>query len=77
MSGTQGMVMAHGGVIAHIRPQNTVNRMVITLRVFAAELIRVTLQVSSPNTLGGSAIVEGIEGVWQELMHTVRIKSFM
>ena len=51
--------------------------MVIILRVFAAELIRVTLPVSSHSMLGGSAIVEDIEGVWQELVHNVRKRSFM
>ena len=70
------MIMADvGGVITHIRPQNTVNRMVIRLRALAAEVTRVTLEVGSQGKLGGSAMVEDVEGVWQELTHNVSIRS--
>lgn len=45
--------------------------MVIRLRALAAEVTRVTLEVGSQGKLGGSAMVEDVEGVWQELTHNV------
>jgi osomolarity two-component system sensor histidine kinase NIK1 len=47
--------------------------MVIRLRALAAEVTRVTLEVGSQGKLGGSAMVEDVEGVWQELTHNVGI----
>lgn len=51
--------------------KNTVNSMVLRLRQLAAEVTRVTLEVGSQGKLGGSALVEDVEGVWQELTHNV------
>ena len=43
------------------------------LRAFAAEVIRVTLEVGSHGKLGVSVVVEDAEGVWQELTHSVGV----
>ena len=51
--------------------------MVIRLRALAAEVTRVTLEVGSQGKLGGSAMVEDVEGVWQELTHNVGTSSFV
>ena len=51
--------------------------MVIRLRALAAEVTRVTLEVGSQGKLGGSAMVEDVEGVWQELTHNVSMRSFI
>ena len=51
--------------------------MVIRLRALAAEVTRVTLEVGSQGKLGGSAMVEDVEGVWQELTHNVGIAPFV
>ncbi len=51
--------------------KNTVNAMVIRLRVLAAEVTRVTLEVGSQGKLGGRADVSDVEGVWFELVKNV------
>jgi len=51
--------------------KNTVNEMVVKLRVLAAEVTRVTLEVGSKGVLGGQAHVPDVEGVWLELTRNV------
>ncbi|KAJ7599415.1 hypothetical protein C8J56DRAFT_1000597 [Mycena floridula] len=51
--------------------KNTVNGMVVSLRLLAAEVTRVTLEVGSQGKLGGQALVPGVEGVWLELVRNV------
>ncbi|CAE6450555.1 unnamed protein product [Rhizoctonia solani] len=51
--------------------KNTVNTMVVRLRMFAGEVTRVALDVGSRGILGGQAYVPDVEGVWQELTDNV------
>ncbi|OCF34070.1 atypical/HisK protein kinase [Kwoniella heveanensis CBS 569] len=51
--------------------KNTVNSMVRQLTVFANEVTRVALEVGTHGTLGGQAIVPGVEGVWDDLTTNV------
>ena len=45
--------------------------MVEKLTTFANEVTRVSLDVGTYGKLGGQAVVEGVEGTWQELTTTV------
>jgi osomolarity two-component system, sensor histidine kinase NIK1 len=45
--------------------------MVVSLRLLAAEVTRVTLEVGSEGKLGGQAVVPGVEGVWELLVNNV------
>lgn len=47
--------------------KNMVNGMVIWLRVLAAEVMRVTLEVRSEGKLGRQVVVPDVEGVWEQL----------
>jgi len=49
--------------------------MVLRLRALAAEVTRVTLEVGSKGKLGGSAVVEDVEGVWADL--TINVRPFL
>ncbi|KAI0044635.1 hypothetical protein FA95DRAFT_1544784 [Auriscalpium vulgare] len=51
--------------------KNTVNGMVVQLRVLTAEVSNVTLEVGSQGIFGGQAHVPGVEGVWLELTRNV------
>ncbi|KAF5368030.1 hypothetical protein D9758_004333 [Tetrapyrgos nigripes] len=51
--------------------KNTVNGMVTWLRVLAAEVTRVMMEVSSEGKLGGQANVPDVKGVWWELVQNV------
>ncbi|RXK42509.1 atypical/HisK protein kinase [Tremella mesenterica] len=51
--------------------KNTVNSMVRQLTVFANEVTRVALEVGTEGILGGQAIVDGVEGVWEDLTTNV------
>ncbi|KAJ7718141.1 hypothetical protein B0H16DRAFT_1387856 [Mycena metata] len=51
--------------------KNTVNGMVLQLRMLAVEVTRVTLEVGSQGKLGGEATVPDVEGVWFELVTNV------
>ena len=51
--------------------KNTVNSMVRQLTVFANEVTRVALEVGTQGILGGQAVVEGVEGVWDDLTTNV------
>jgi hypothetical protein len=44
----------------------------VSLRLLAAEVTRVTLEVGSEGKLGGQAVVPGVEGVWELLVNNVR-----
>ena len=49
----------------------TVNSMVRQLTTFANEVTRVALEVGTQGILGGQAVVEGVEGVWDDLTTNV------
>nr|XP_019015052.1 atypical/HisK protein kinase [Kwoniella pini CBS 10737]OCF53833.1 atypical/HisK protein kinase [Kwoniella pini CBS 10737] len=51
--------------------KNTVNSMVMQLTIFANEVTRVALEVGTHGTLGGQAVVPGVEGVWDDLTTNV------
>jgi osomolarity two-component system sensor histidine kinase NIK1 len=51
----------------------TVNRMVRQLTTFATEVTRVALEVGTQGILGGQAVVEGVEGVWEDLTTNVNV----
>ncbi|KAJ7025691.1 hypothetical protein C8F04DRAFT_132369 [Mycena alexandri] len=51
--------------------KSTINNMVSQLRIFASEVIRVTLEVGTEGKLGGQAKVEGVQGIWEALTDNV------
>ncbi|KAI8384917.1 uncharacterized protein BYT42DRAFT_493432 [Radiomyces spectabilis] len=51
--------------------KDTVNNMVDQLRVFAAEVTRVSKEVGTEGKLGGQAMVEGVAGTWLDLTDNV------
>ncbi|KAI7880908.1 hypothetical protein K492DRAFT_236965 [Lichtheimia hyalospora FSU 10163] len=51
--------------------KNTVNNMVDQLRVFAAEVTRVSKEVGTEGKLGGQALVQGVAGTWKDLTENV------
>ncbi|OAD76364.1 type IA hybrid histidine kinase, partial [Phycomyces blakesleeanus NRRL 1555(-)] len=51
--------------------KNTVNNMVDQLRVFAAEVTRVSKEVGTEGKLGGQAMVDGVAGTWMDLTDNV------
>ena len=57
--------------------KTTVNAMVVRLRMLAAEVTRVTLEVGSQGKLGGQAHVPDVEGVWEQLTVNVSICVFI
>ncbi|MFL5966519.1 MAG: HAMP domain-containing protein, partial [Gaiellaceae bacterium] len=50
---------------------DTINSMIDTLRVFAAEVTRVAREVGTDGKLGGQAEVEGVSGTWRGLTESV------
>ncbi|TML72078.1 MAG: HAMP domain-containing protein, partial [Actinobacteria bacterium] len=50
---------------------DTINSMIDTLRVFAAEVTRVAREVGTEGRLGGQAEVEGVSGTWRGLTESV------
>ena len=50
---------------------DTINSMIDTLRVFAAEVTRVAKEVGTEGKLGGQAEVEGVSGTWRGLTESV------
>jgi HAMP domain-containing protein/CheY-like chemotaxis protein/signal transduction histidine kinase len=50
---------------------DTINSMIDTLRVFAAEVTRVAKEVGTEGKLGGQAEVEGVSGTWRALTENV------
>jgi osomolarity two-component system sensor histidine kinase NIK1 len=55
--------------------KQTVNRMVRQLTTFATEVTRVALEVGTQGILGGQAVVEGVEGVWEDLTTNVNVRK--
>ncbi|KAJ5735975.1 CheY-like superfamily [Penicillium malachiteum] len=51
--------------------KNIINNMVDQLREFAFEVSRVAREVGSDGTLGGQAVVHGVEGTWKNLTDNV------
>ncbi|PJB39120.1 MAG: hybrid sensor histidine kinase/response regulator [Deltaproteobacteria bacterium CG_4_9_14_3_um_filter_63_12] len=51
--------------------KNTVNTMVDQLSGFAAEVIRVAVEVGTDGKLGGQAVVRGVGGTWKDLTDSV------
>lgn len=51
--------------------KNIINSMVDQLREFAFEVSRVAREVGSDGTLGGQAVVHGVEGTWKNLTDNV------
>ena len=54
-----------------IELKEDINGMVEKLTTFAQEVTRVSLDVGTKGKLGGQAVVEGVEGTWQELTAVV------
>lgn len=51
--------------------KQTVNRMVEQLRVFASEVVRMSMEVGTYGKLGGQAHVPNVEGTWKDLTESV------
>jgi len=71
---SQTMVLDPGGVPLRgeaLRLGTVVNRMVVELNGFAAEVTRVAREVGTEGKLGGQAQVEGAAGVWKDLTDNV------
>jgi methyl-accepting chemotaxis protein len=51
--------------------KETINKMVDSLNVFAAEVTRVAKEVGTEGKLGGQAAVSGVTGTWKELTDNV------
>lgn len=49
--------------------------MVRQLTTFATEVTRVALEVGTQGILGGQAVVEGVEGVWDDLTTNVNVSQ--
>lgn len=49
--------------------------MVRQLTTFATEVTRVALEVGTQGILGGQAVVEGVEGVWEDLTTNVNVSD--
>jgi len=49
--------------------------MVRQLTTFATEVTRVALEVGTQGILGGQAVVEGVEGVWEDLTTNVNVRN--
>jgi len=47
--------------------QQTINKMVDQLRMFATEVTRVSRDVGTEGVLGGQAQIEGVKGMWNDL----------
>ncbi|KAJ5240234.1 CheY-like superfamily [Penicillium chermesinum] len=52
-----------------------INSMVDQLREFANEVSRVAREVGSDGTLGGQAVVHGVEGTWKNLTENVNLMA--
>jgi len=51
----------------------TINQMVETLRVFSTEVTRIAREVGTEGRLGGTAKIDGVEGVWKDLTNNVTL----
>jgi osomolarity two-component system, sensor histidine kinase NIK1 len=50
--------------------------MSLELRMFAAEVTRVALEVGTQGILGGQAEVDGAEGTWKDLTDNVNVNHY-
>lgn len=55
--------------------KETVNKMVDQLNGFASEVTRVAQEVGTQGILGGQAVVQGAEGMWEFLTLNVNVSS--
>jgi osomolarity two-component system sensor histidine kinase NIK1 len=55
--------------------KNIINSMVDQLREFAFEVSRVAQEVGSDGTLGGQAVVHGVEGIWENVTDNVNLMA--
>src|SRR2546426_4322104 len=55
--------------------KDTVNRMVVRLGSFAAEVTRVAREVGTEGRLGGQADVHGVAGTWRDLTDSVNFMA--
>lgn len=62
---SETITVVASGEIAELA--TTVNGMVMSLRLLAGEVSRVSLEVGSMGKLGGQAYVPDVEGVWKDL----------
>jgi hypothetical protein len=49
----------------------------VKLRMFAAEVTRVALEVGTQGILGGQAEVAGAEGTWKDLTDNVNVRAII
>src|SRR5881227_1555621 len=54
---------------------DTINSMIDTLRLFAAEVTRVAREVGTDGKLGGQAEVEDVSGTWRDLTESVNLMA--
>ncbi|KAI8332873.1 hypothetical protein BC941DRAFT_380974 [Chlamydoabsidia padenii] len=55
--------------------KNTMNQMVDQLRLFSAEVRRVSIEVGVEGKLGGQAMVKDVRGTWKDLTDNVNIMA--
>lgn len=68
---SETITVVASGEIAELA--TTVNGMVMSLRLLAGEVSRVSLEVGSMGKLGGQAYVPDVEGVWKDLTVNVSL----
>lgn len=66
---TKTIAIEAEGEMAELK--DTVNSMVAQLRVFAREVVRMSMEVGSYGRLGGQAHVPNVEGIWKDLTMSV------
>ena len=66
---TKTIAIEAEGEMAQLK--DTVNSMVAQLRVFASEVVRMSLEVGTFGRLGGQALVPNAEGIWKDLTMSV------
>ncbi|WP_211252207.1 HAMP domain-containing protein [Marinobacterium jannaschii] len=66
---SQRITVEAQGEMAQLK--DTINIMVEKLTQFSSEVTRVAQEVGTDGQLGGSAVVEGVAGVWQDLTNNV------
>lgn len=59
--------------LSTLSPQITINNMVDSLRLFAAEVTRVAKEVGTDGQLGGQAYVLNVSGEWKSLVESVNV----
>ncbi|MEV6970104.1 HAMP domain-containing protein [Hamadaea sp. NPDC051192] len=66
---SQKITIAAGGEVADLA--DTINSLIITLRVFAEQVTRVAREVGTEGILGGQAEVPNVAGTWKDLTDAV------